>query len=432
MDKIAEFIKMHLNTIAYLSITILMCTFQVLYFNDYTDYLLFENIIYSLLGVIVFYQAIFHRPYKQAYLKLGCLAAIIIAANRLYSYKQLLEFCPGIATIRQSWIIVGTVGIVIVVLMVVKLIKQLLISSKKDPESQQRSVKTPTPSYDAAVAADTPEELKQKSIVQSSSNRDVGSVSGQPEIMIRPSQGSKHSTRQALVMVLVTMVALSSPIGIIYLLMNTGVKQFELGYEGDFKSLINIGIVYVVSVFVVIALILFVAVLVKSVCKYIMPDKTEPDSKERRKADEILLYFVSMIIAVIIMYLSVVISGLSLDGFLNKFTLGDYLIVPLSIIMSIVFFSLLVQIIHGIIVALPFVAGHDIENDKFGKRVADMIDLISDILLSSIEAILKFVQFIPNFFIALSIMVLGEESNFNCRCSSVDDKSDLKETAVVK
>lgn len=407
MDYVKEIIKRNASAILYVLITSLACAAQILLLNKYEDYLFFENIIFTVLVVLLFYRIIFHRLHENVLLKVVCLSAIIISANRLYSYERLTKLLPWIATIKQSWLITGAAAIIILILVLFRLISYLGTQPTDMPKRKQpRNTRVP---FSAKEDPKTEEKAEVSNLSTASHDRQSAAPPSAERREI-PQQKGSNTVFRRVALVLIALISLVAPVGIIQLINRSGFSEFELKYEGNFKYLINDAFLYFFSVFVVLFFLLFFFSLLKSIGRSVLSNNSQAEKEKKDPPDSLFLYSTSVIISLFIIFFSWLVTGASVDSLIDKFTSSDYLVAPIAIIVTIVLFFLIVQLVHAIILTLPFATGINTEDNRFGNRIAGIIDLITEIILSSIEAILKFIQFIPNFFIAVSVMVLYEDT----------------------
>ena len=107
MSIIIEFIKRHVSGIVYVLVTAVACAIEVIYYNKLEDFVFFENVIYMLLAMLTLYKLWFKHSYKDIGLEFMCVLALVIATNKLYSYKRLVELIPQIENTEQHIIILG-------------------------------------------------------------------------------------------------------------------------------------------------------------------------------------------------------------------------------------------------------------------------------------------------------------------------------------
>lgn len=123
--------------------------------------------------------------------------------------------------------------------------------------------------------------------------------------------------------------------------------------------------------------------------------------------------------AFIILFLTWRVTDFSLDDLTETLTSGNYLVFPITVIVTMTLFFLLVQITHAIILMLSKISAADVkdfieaqnEKLKIGSRIIEIIAIVVDIILDTILSTLKFVEFVPNFFDSLKNMILLDDED---------------------
>ncbi len=145
-----------------------------------------------------------------------------------------------------------------------------------------------------------------------------------------------------------------------------------------------------------------------------------------------LTHLLSILIVFSLIYYSFDFSNFTMDSFTELVSSGDYLAIPLVIIVGIVAVVLLIRLTH--IILWLILKSEPVDIEKFVKENQAYIDLkkyfkkitqsIVDIILGTIESTLTFVLFIPNFFDALSAMVIYDETEDCEDRDNVDNNGD--------
>ena len=112
--------------------------------------------------------------------------------------------------------------------------------------------------------------------------------------------------------------------------------------------------------------------------------------------------------------------------------IGDYLALPIAVIAILIFFFLLVQITHIIILLLSKMTAENVkefiekqeEKYNLASRLAQIISAVIDIILDTIISTLEFVKFIPSFFTSVGKLVLFDEEDSEDAESNEDDVHD--------
>lgn len=119
------------------------------------------------------------------------------------------------------------------------------------------------------------------------------------------------------------------------------------------------------------------------------------------------------------MFLAWRITDFTLEDLTEVLVIGDYLALPIAVIVILILFFLLVQITHVIILLLSKMTAQNVKNfigkqeEKYNlaSRIAQIIGSVIDIILDTILSTLEFVKFIPSFFTSLGKIVLSDEED---------------------
>jgi hypothetical protein len=135
------------------------------------------------------------------------------------------------------------------------------------------------------------------------------------------------------------------------------------------------------------------------------------------KPAETPTYAISIVIVLVLFFLTYNITGFSMENFRNSIVSGEYLALPLMLLVVMAAFFIFVLLTHGIILWLSEATADGlrkyIKENKISlnpiPRIIDVIQTIIDIVFKTIKSALDFVTYVPNFFEALHKMVLEDE-----------------------
>lgn len=378
MSSIVDLIKRNAAFLLHIIVTAILCVICALFFQKYPDFLLFGNVVLLCGALYYVYRIIFKKVYADSFLKIVCIAAMMIAANELYSYRKLVSVLPILATVDQKWIIVGFVVIVLSLLLIFKLLTY--VDQGAYPQGPTPVGNTPTP-----LPAD-------------------------------PSKNNFYSFLWFLVAVVGICVVVAIPVVLLYLFNKYSWDKAPLNFNQLVSFLASYGLSFLVILFALIVVIITLISAAKYIYFQIMSFKKASD-KDANKPYPVPIYTFSIIVVCVLLYLAWKVSGVSGNNLINAFLNADYLALPLAIIAAVVLFFLLIQIIHAIILMLS-----ELTAEKIGKffkdqeevlqvwaRIVAIIRSIIDIILDTAILTLDFIKFVPNFFGALRGMVLYDD-----------------------
>lgn len=389
MKVIHNLIKKHAVLLLHILCTVILCTILVLFNDSYSDYLLLMNMIFSLLCLYCVYTMIFKKIYADSFLKIICILSMVITANELYSYNTLLNVFPWLEKIDFNWWIVAITILLIAILIVFKILTYLDI-----PKSNQEN------------------NLTEEIFGLNSSDNEAGyNQEGISSLQVKlDSQKDFFSFLEFLGVIFGLCILILIPIILLYLFNKYNLNIKELDFDKIFSFVASYSTSFLLILFALVVVIITLLHLAKYIYYQIV-------SFKKTDSEPIPTYAFSVIIVCILLFLSWRISDLSLNKTISTLVNGDYLALPISVMVTMVLFFLLVQITHSIILMLNKMTASDIREFlkkqehslHIYKRISKIIRNIIDFILDTILYIFKFINFVPNFFKSLSRMVFKED-----------------------
>lgn len=111
-------------------------------------------------------------------------------------------------------------------------------------------------------------------------------------------------------------------------------------------------------------------------------------------------------------------SDFTADQFYDWVNKGEYLLIPLMLLLIGIAFALFLRLTHATLLLIAEMKADDVKkilekiNNKtlIKDKTIDIVKMLIDIVLDSVISILKFVTFIPNFSTMIYDFVFGDES----------------------
>ncbi|GHV05293.1 hypothetical protein FACS1894217_01920 [Clostridia bacterium] len=137
------------------------------------------------------------------------------------------------------------------------------------------------------------------------------------------------------------------------------------------------------------------------------------ERKKGKSETSTLTYVFSVLIVFAMILLTYKISDFTFDKFTEIAWGGDYLALPLILLVGIVAIVLLIRLTHGILSLVmkpdPFDVEETLKELEVGSHIKNISISIVKIFFGTIRAALDFVVFIPNFFEAMGKLVLSDD-----------------------
>lgn len=373
MEQIVKYFRRHMRLL-YTIITIVFCAFKGFFLaSDFDTDFFITLVLVTVIFVNAYYVAI--RKKHCAHNIVPYAAIAIVFVNRLYSYERLTLLFPAIGTIDPLWLVAGLAIIAIIAMIVAKVLSLL-----------------------------SAEEAEKNTVIRESKH----SVEYAPSHTVGQAQVQRHEIAPHKVSlrplwVLLILVCILVFTFLTFHLVITKVPVEPFNFFDTVTYLVAYSAAILVVLFAVGLTMTVIIEMIRFICSRIWLSRV---LESRQNGTTPPLYVFSFIIVAILFYLSFRISGFTMDDFTDTISGGEYLALPLTILVIVTAFCLLVRITHGLILLVMDMNVKEIKN--FFSRTAKSICLnetivsisntIVGIVLKTIDLALKFVKFIPDFF----------------------------------
>ena len=385
MKHVGKYFREHIQLL-YTVMTVIFCAVKGYFVAPSTDT---DFLITLALVIVILVNAytLLIRKQHGAHNIIPYATIDIIFVNRLYSYDRLKLLCPAIGTIDPLWLAAGLTCLAIIVMVVVKLVPNLS-------------------NEDAGKSAATDESRRTAEHTPSCA---VGQVHQGQNKEAEPYKSSLHPLWILLILVCIFTFTFLT----LHLIVETGsVAPFNL-----FDTVTYL-IAYSAAILVVLLAVGLTVTVIIELIRFIYSRIWIPRISETRQNSTPPLYVFSFIIVAVLFYLSFKISNFTMDDFTEIISGGEYLALPLTILVIVTAFCVLVRITHGVILMVMDMDAKEIRNffSRTAKSIClnDTIVSISNtlvgIVLGTIDLALKFAKFIPDFFESLYHFVFEDES----------------------
>lgn len=411
MNKFTDFIKRNVVFILHIFVTGVLCVLSTLFFGIYPDYLFFGNLLCAFGIIYCLYKMLFEKNYAMTFLKIICILALLISLNQLYSYSKLTHIFPWIMNFDQKALIAGAIGLCAVILLIFKLLTYVEPSNSTHNSSQSN----PDLNGGKNVQYETIDQLKKK----------IDDLQNQKE------RNDFFSFLRFLLAFVGLIIIILLPAILLYLFNKYGLDNSALDIDKVFSFLISYGSSFLLILFALISAIIVLVYIAKYIYILICTLKKVND-EDLKKSYPIPTYAISIFIVSVLMFLAWRITDFTLEDLTEALVIGDYLALPIAVIVILVLFFLLVQITHVIILLLSKMTAESIkefiekqeEKYNLASRIAQIIGSVIDIILDTILSTLEFVKFIPSFFTSLGKMVLSDEEDSDGEEDDEDNAGD--------
>lgn len=407
MNVIKKFLKKNARLILHILCTGIICPILAILFNQLPDYRLIGNILLVVLIVYCMYRIIFKGIYTDSVIKLICIFAMLIATNRLYSYEVVISLFPFLSNIKQEILVAIVVLMILVILMILKIITYI------KPVDLQRSNIAPN------NATNENEHVVNDLVDLNISNRRQYAQTDLSTIRQIDPNTIKAITSflQFLVFLFVIFAAFIIPTLYIYSFNKNNINISTPNFNKLIPALISYGIMilFFFFAFVIISITLI------HLAKYLYGQITSFKSITDKEGENYHMssYALSVIIVFTALFIFWKDSNLTIYRLTDKLVIGDYLAIPLAVLIGITAFLLLVQITHIIILFFREINFENIRgyikkyiNEfQIKEQIIEIARDITKIVLGTITVALQFVLFIPSFFKMIKEMVFDDEDD---------------------
>ena len=356
--------------------------------------------------ILCFYNIIFNKKYNGMFGKVLSGLIIIAFSNELYNYNKVVALFPIFKKTDPmlfSLIVLGTTLLLLIIIKIMTFIYENTdVNGTQSPEGNYINVSG-----------------------NNAENNSMKEGIGEPK--------SKNNNTWMILYFVFLIILIGAGGALFSILYDKGM----LKQNYDFFEVISFLLKYVGYIIMIfIAIVMVIILLIEMIRLIISRVKGFAASlKNDGQENDIPLYLLSIIIDIVICYLTYKLTGIDIDYFYNFANGGKYIALPLMILFIGVAFVIFLRLIHATLVLLVDMKPENVklflrkvnEKNKIADRIVEIIKTIIDIIFDIVLAALKFVSFIPNFFNTLYVFVLEDEEDFEI---SDDEEKDSLEKEV--
>ena len=337
----------------------------------------FNNALFAIsLGSITcllyyFYTALYHPRGSEVILKIFSLLAVLIFANRLYDYQRLSSLFPMLKGLDTSVFLLIFLGAFLLLLIMIRIICHLFQS--KD---------TYTLENDANNA------------------NDMDDISNNSAHHFQKKTEQQFPYFSVFIGFVITIFIITGIYTFIRLNMDIASSTFS------FENIVLLMFKYVGSIIIALIAIHYIILITIEMLRLIVYRiKTFSFFNKTGQNSPVFLYSLSVLITLIISYVTYKSTDFNLDSFYDITNSGRYLAVPLSFLFITCIFFIFVQLIHAVLILLINMKIETIKafwqkanaKTNISERILTILQMLIDIILDTLISILQFAAFIPGY-----------------------------------
>lgn len=420
LKKIKTFIVRNICKEVYVVSLLVVCYIMSTLVGPESEYIFSINVVGALSILCYIFQMVYKKEYIKFIKRIIYIIIILIAANHLYLYENIIKLCPSLEDVSR-----GSVLLIFLSLTVITFIVSFLISYIK---KQKKINQINNDLQETTLSEKTLEFDKAETTQERNSNQ-----------IYKRQKNLKEENKSAISMVIGIFLMVILIVGSLLLYFKFDfLKIISKNPIQNLSSIVSNLIGYIASIlfiFFAIAIIMISFIeLARLLFQRILLFKYERKNGISYNNSTLAFAFSIMIVfsALLLMYKF---SDWTLERVQSELVNGDYLALPLIMLVGIVTVILLLRVTYGILLLImkpsPLPNTSDIQKFADNIKIKDYTirigKLIIEIILGSIESVLKFIEFVPNFFESLNSLVLSEEDNKEC-----NEKVSDKEKNIIK
>lgn len=353
--------------------------------------------------LLCFYNAFFKNKYKGMVEKVLSGLMVIAFSNELYDYNKVIALFPIFKSTDPMLFSLIVLGVILSLLIIIKIMT--FIYDNTDVNGIQSS-------GDNSICAG-------------------GNITGGNQTGGGTSAPKSKDNNAWMVLYFVFLIILIGAGGALFsILYNKGI----LKQSYDFFEVVSYLLKYAGSIVMIFLAIVIVIILLIEMIKLIISRMKvfATSLKHNTQENTVPLYLFSIIVDVVVCYLTYKFTGIDMDSFYDFVNDGKYLALPLMILFVGVAFVIFLRLTHATLVLLVDMKPENVKSflqkvnakAKITERVVEIIKMIIDIVLDTLLTALKFVSFIPDFFCTLYTFVLEDEQDFEFVDNETEDSSE--------
>lgn len=404
MGTLFKAIQSHARFILITTTTIISGITLAFIIGPSSDLIVFINVVYVFCVFYIIYRLINFKEYSKSINKFIQIFYLFIMTNHYFSYKVLCNNFPWLSKLNKNFVVllIGTILIIIFSFL------SLLANAFNQEKTNTQNNTFPNPELSPVNGMTYQTE---------NSNNNIQLAMQKAHNLFKILIGGSF----ALILIAITIYSF------IYILKNN-----DSPYNIDFFNITTKTLGFVCCIllillsisFIIIVLLELIYIMYRSLHRIFKSKETkeEPNTCKSPILDN--SYFLSVIIFFVLLYFSTMNRNITLDYFFTLTSTQDYLAVPLTMLVLLVTFFVIIHIIHSILNALLNGKSMGI-TEKLTKIASSILNIVFD----SIETILKFAESIPNFFNSLYYFVF-DDVNKNCNDNNKEDEDKFSEEEI--
>lgn len=418
LKKIITFIIQNICKEVYIISLILFCYIMSTLVGPESEYIFSINVV-GALGILCY---VFKMVYKKEYIKfikrIIYIIIILIAANHLYLYENIIKLCPCLENVSKGLVLMIFMSLIVITFIIGILIRYI--------KNQKKINQINNDLQEVILPKKTLEFDKVETTQETNSNQ-----------IYEMQKNLKEENKSAIYIVIGILLMIILIVGSLLLYFKFDfLKIISKNPIQNLSSIVSSLIGYIASILFILFAIAIIMIsfieLARLLVQRILLFNNERKNGISDNNSTLAFAFSIMIVfsALLLMYKF---SNWTLERVQSELVNGDYLALPLILLVGIVTVILLLRVTYGILLLImkpsPLPNTSDVQKFADNIKIKDYTirigKLIIEIILGSIESVLKFVEFIPNFFKSLNSLVLSEEDNKECNEKVSDDEKNL-------
>lgn len=411
-----EFLNRYKYVIARVSITVILSVIAIYKLGLQSDYTVFVSIVLGLYIVFCVFQMFLQKSYNKCGQNIVCALIVLIFSNHLYSYNVLLYLYEKFLEVDKTKFILYCIGIgsgLLVLFLIIYYIKYFMAFNK------------------AGVVKSNTSNLSEESNNESLAASLSTALGNNTPALTQEQINEQKTTFWKWVRILVTaVVSVIVVITTFYLYFKFNMAEVLANREFvDWTNLISVIGGYLTALFFFIFIICMVFFALGEFIRFLyqraVTFRKQIQSKSQENTDnqnvdspnDSLLHIFSVLIVFAMIVLVFNHTDFSVDDFTDIVTKGDYIALPLLVLLGVVTIFFLMRLIYIVLKwifslkpdnVLGFFSEQKLD---LKERIGEICNLIIEIVLGTLQSALEFVHFIPNFFGAMSGMVLNDDDD---------------------
>lgn len=352
--------------------------------------------------IICFYNVIFNKKYKEMFERILSGLIIVAFSNELYSYNKVVALFPIFKNTDPMLFSLIILGAVLLLLIVIKIM--IFIYENTDANGTQFS--------------------EDNYIYMDGNAVENNNMEGKLK--------SKNNNTWMILYFVFLVILIGAGCALFNILYDKGVLEQNYDFFEVVSFLLKyagyIVLIFIAIVTVVILLIEMIRLIILRMKVFVVSLKNDGQENDSP------LYLLSIIIDIVICYLTYRFTGIDMDSFYNFANGGKYIALPLMILFVGIAFVIFRRLIHATLVLLVDMRPAKIKSflekinneNQITHRIVEIIKKIIDIIFSTVLTALNFVSFIPDYFGSLYIFVLEDEEDFEMDDDEAKDSSETR------